>query len=52
MLKFHTMKKEEAGSPETLVPTYLTIRFHITVSSSLRIRWLQMSFNDIVSPAK
>jgi hypothetical protein len=49
---YSTMKKEEAGSFETLVPIYLTIRLHITVSSSLRERWLPVIFNDTLSSAK
>ena len=43
-----TIKKEEAGSFEMLVPIYLTIRPHSTVSS----RWLQVIFIDTISSAK
>jgi len=44
-----TMKKEHAGSFETLVPMYLTVRLHITVSSCLRKKWLPVMFNNTLS---
>jgi hypothetical protein len=46
---YYTTQKEEAGPFETLVPIYITIRLHITVS---RKRWLQVIFKDTVSSAK